>query len=140
MSMRRESVILALGLILKQAEKPLGTLEVAIAIQELLEWPASERRSIGRILADIAPQIPEAVRGDTFMKYGRAMQRWIWWPKGSTPSGSTRSARRLDAAQLAALPRVTAADEAAYVAAVREAAGLPLASDDIDASPDVWGV
>jgi hypothetical protein len=89
---RREIVALALDFCLQDLAEPADTFAVAAAIGRRLA--SKETRDIARMIVSWAPRIPEATKGDTFVRYGKAFQHWVWYPKGRTPDGHTRQARR----------------------------------------------
>lgn len=89
---RLEFVAVALDRVLQDLSAPTPTREVVDKVCAILS--TRENVLVARILSRIAPKIPEAQRGETFQHYGQTMQRWEWWPKGSTPEGPTRQAVR----------------------------------------------
>jgi hypothetical protein len=92
---QREYVIIALDHALRSISSPAPTIEIVEMVRRSLAANADQKVSIGRILGQLAPHVPEAQRGEAFKAYGRTMQRWIWHPKGMLPGGeATRQAAR----------------------------------------------
>ena len=92
---QREFVIIALDAALRSISGPTPTIEIVEHVRQSLAAKADQKVSIGRILGELAPHVPEAQRGEVFHAYGRTMQRWVWYPKGTLPGGGqTRQARR----------------------------------------------
>jgi hypothetical protein len=90
---RREIVALALDFCLQDLAEPTDTFALAAVIGKRLD--TKETRDIARMIVSWAPRIPEAAKGDTFVKYGKVFQHWVWYPKGRTIGGAqTRQARR----------------------------------------------
>lgn len=90
---RFELCAFALNIVLQDLEAPIETAAIVDACCRRLE--TNEAQLVGRTLLKIAPSIPEARRnGETFKRFGKVFERWEWWPKGQTPHGLTRQAKR----------------------------------------------
>jgi hypothetical protein len=113
---RSEIVALALDFCLQDLAEPVDTFALAAAIGKRLD--TKETRDIARMIVSWAPRIPEAAKGDTFLRYGKAFQHWVWYPKGRCARGQTRQARR----ELAWRGKVYASP--AELESAKEAAGV----------------
>lgn len=131
---QREYVIIALEAALHSITGPTPTIEIVEMVRTSLAAKHDQKVSIGRILCEFAPYVPEAQRGEVFKSYGRMVQRWVWWPKGTSPQGMTRQAARdsqTPLERLNGMPRETAAEIESYLRALR-------AYNDCDKEP--WSV
>lgn len=93
---RAELVLRMLDVSLQDITSPATTIEiVAMIARRLTVTDAKERGMISRIIVKASDKIPEAARGDQFHRYGKAMRRVVWYPKGTLPEGGiTRKAHR----------------------------------------------
>lgn len=91
---RFELVAEALGRVLDGISEPQPTPEIVDRVCADLRVGTHEKIVVAKILMKIAPNIPEAQRGESFRRWGRDMSHWMWWPKGTSPSGPTRQAVR----------------------------------------------
>lgn len=135
---QREYVMIALDAALRSLSGPVATIEIVEHVRRSLAAPASAKVSIGRILGEIAPHVPEAQRGEKFKAYGRIMQRWVWYPKGTFPTvlaGRGPVAEMTREEKWRAMPRTTPAEIQAYLDEMYAITGRrPLAEDE----PEIW--
>ena len=140
---QREYVIIALDAALRSISGPTPTIEIVEHVRHSLGARPDQRVSIGRILGELAPHVPEARRGETFKAYGRIMQRWVWYPKGTFPALLAGKVERPLTREEAwrAMPRRTREEIEAYHKEMYAITGLsPLTEDSEEPETENWSV
>ncbi len=78
---RREKVTDALNGVLRLLEGPTGTGEVVARVATLMGLDKADQNLAARYIVELAPKHPlSRLTGDTFVKYGKTMNRREWLP------------------------------------------------------------
>jgi hypothetical protein len=108
---RRQKVTDALNGVLRQLEGPEGTGEVVRRVAILMGLSPADQNLAARYIVELAATHPMSrLTGETFVKYGRTMQRREWLPSHAQPgqnapirlSDGERARRRSEIARLEA--------------------------------------
>lgn len=108
---RREKVTDALNGVLRQLEGPTGTGEVVRRVALLMGLDRADQNLAARYIVELAASHPMSrLTGESFVKYGKTMNRREWLPSHAQPahnapvrlSDGERARRRAEIARLEA--------------------------------------
>lgn len=84
---RREKVTDALNGVLRQLEEPTNTGEVVKRVAAFMGLDKDEQNIAARYVVELAPKhLMSRLTGESFVKYGRTMQRREWLPSHTQPA------------------------------------------------------
>lgn len=88
--LRREKVTDALNGVLRQLDGPEKTSDVVRRVAELMGLDKKDQHLAARYIVELAPSHPlSRLTGDSFVKYGKTMQRREWLPSHKQPQPNT---------------------------------------------------
>jgi hypothetical protein len=84
---RRDKVTDALNGVLRLLEEPTGTGEVVKRVADFMGLDKADQNLAARYIVELAPGHPMSrLTGESFVKYGKTMQRREWLPSHAQPA------------------------------------------------------